>query len=105
MSRLIAFLNWLIAKLPDASPLQRGLVNRVAQTFGGVKSQIDPTLQGTPARRLLHPEVSVLDFGADPTGIADSSPAFRDAINSFWQRRNEGGHGARATGPLPHQLT
>ena len=27
--------------------------------------------------------VNVVDFGADPTGTADSAPAFEDAIASF----------------------
>lgn len=34
-------------------------------------------------RRIVHPEVNVLDFGADPTGVADSTQAFLDAINYF----------------------
>jgi len=73
-----------LGDLPDASASVRGAVTTTAQTFGGTKKQIDPTLTGSPARSLLHPDVSVLDFGADPTGVSDSSAAFTAAIVSFF---------------------
>src|SRR6185295_10289272 len=71
------------APLPNASATVRGAVTADDQTFGGRKRQIDAALVGSPARLLLHPEVNVLDFGADPTGVTDSQPAFLAAINSF----------------------
>jgi hypothetical protein len=69
--------------LPDATSAIRGAVSTQPQTWSGTKKQIDSTLQGSPARSLLGVEVSVLDFGADPTGVADSEPAVLAAINSF----------------------
>jgi hypothetical protein len=72
-----------VLTLEPASSTKPGVVTALAQTFGGTKSQVDSSLIGTPSRRLLHPEVNIIDFGADPTGVADSSQHFRDAIDSF----------------------
>jgi hypothetical protein len=37
----------------------------------------------TTVQAKLRESISVLDFGADPTGVADSSTAFQDAINAL----------------------
>lgn len=60
-------------------------------TAGGVWSIPSSNISFTPAgtgavtttvQDKLRQTVSVIDFGADPTGVADSAPAFRNAIKS-----------------------
>jgi hypothetical protein len=50
-------------------------------------------------------QVNVLDYGADPTGVADSSDAFTDAMRSFADAENRGltlEHGFAGTVIVPY---
>src|SRR5438128_2701124 len=50
-------------------------------------------------------QVNVLDYGADPTGVADSSAAFTDAMRSFADAENRGltlEHGFAGTVIVPY---
>ncbi len=73
-----------------------GLVDAAAALSSAGNGRItlkDTRLQfsenGGAYKSIGHGSVNVLDFGADPTGIADSSAAFTAAINSFFA--NAGG--------------
>ncbi len=67
-----------------------GLVDNIGELSGALEARLrvsDGLAQisqnGAAYRSALHPHVNVLDFGADPTGVADSAPAINAAIQTF----------------------
>ncbi len=67
-----------------------GIVNSASAIGGATGARIRAVagrLQASEAagdyRGMVHPEVNIMDFGADPTGVAASDQAIRDAIASF----------------------
>jgi len=64
-----------------------------ANSFVGLNSSSVTSTGSTTARTLANrfaDVVNVLDFGADPTGVVDSSTAFQNALNLIQSRSNGG---------------
>ncbi len=70
--------------LGNASPTRRGAITNEDQILAGIKKQVDLEYLNSPARRLLHPAVNVLDYGAVATsdGSVDCTAAIIEAIET-----------------------